>query len=376
MITKVWIHKHSVKLGHMTWRWLALGLLLCALTVAGAEMAMSVSARELDQKPAIDQSKTDEKAEATNQKDIEGIASEGIQDDSPNPILILVEGENYTSREMIEALRREYANQTTKSTRLDFTLNPSFPYDLRLIVSRGSREETEGAGADSVTISISHTTVVGLDCDGKLRFIETYADSDPKKLFDQMAILVRKDLYRMDGTIIDAFIPASVRHMVSGSSEEPPKAPGVYLKDGSNWILMSETLSKLKTRSVSTLLTFGLAPSHDFDVFSGSSAKLQIANGKPEFFVRGFDVSESVVAILELKKDIDKRVIQSGSHSILHNSEGYENTRKFVVTPISDGLYKMTPAKDLGEGEYALDLNVSDESSGVYDFGISKHKKE
>jgi hypothetical protein len=300
------------------------------------------------------------------------------QQESPRPIRTLVEGESSISRAMIEALRRVYANQ---ETRLEFTLNTGDPYDLRLIVSNGSGGATESCSGiecnGSVTINIYHTTVAALGSDGKLLFIDTYSDTAAKKINDEAAALVSKNINRLAGTLRKEAIAAAAREAASGSSEEPPKEAGVYQRDGSNWILLAESLSDGETRVGQFLLTVGLAPLREYDVYRGNSAKLQITQVKPEFYVRGFPVSETDLAILKLKKVDSRREIQSRSFSFIRGrSKPYEkNIHKLKVTRITDGLYKLIPAEELKEGEYALDLSLSDSTSGAYEFGISSKKK-
>src|SRR2546426_3227720 len=288
------------------------------------------------------------------------------QPESPRPIRTLVEGESSISRAMIEALRRVYANQETK---LEFTLNTADPYDLRLIVSNGSGGDTESCscteGADNVTINIYTTTVAALGSDGKLLFIDTYSDTAAKKINDEVAALVSKNINRLAGTVRKEAIASAAREASGGSSEEPPKEPGVYQRDGSNWILLAESLSEEKSRVGKFLLTAGLAPVREYDVYQGNSAKLQITQVKPEFYVRGFPVSETDLAILKLKKVDSRREIQSGSFSFIRgSSEPYEkNIHKLKVTQITDGLYKLAPAEELKAGEYVLDLSLSDSAS-------------
>jgi len=292
------------------------------------------------------------------------------EQESPRSIRILVEGESSLSRALIEALRRANANHDNK---LEFTIDPSDPYDLRLIFSKGSGSASASCEDSVVGVTLYYTNSNALGRDGKLLFITTHADDTQRQANTAAAEEMIKNIYQQIGSLMKESIAAG-----SSSGEEPPKEPGLYYKESSNWILLAESLSTEKVRGVGKLvMTMGMSRARFYEIYNGVSTKLRITQEKPEFYVRGFPVSEKDLAILQLKIVEGRREVESGSQSLFRGSSGYDPKaiRKLKTTQISATLYKLVPEEELKSGEYALDLDLKDSESGAYEFGISPLKK-
>jgi hypothetical protein len=311
------------------------------------------------------------------------------QEKSPSPLRILVEGEGTISRSIIEAVRRANAKNDIK---LEFVSGVGGPYDLRLLVSSGygtaSGSCSCSEGSSSYSETIYHTTVNALTASGKLLIMMTHASDVPSKANNEVATAVIQNIiYRFESiqkeSIANAKAPQETinqiesKEAVKSSAEEPPKEPGVYYRDGTNWILLAESLPTTKVRGMGrALLTVMLASVRFYDVYSGTSAQVQIREQKPEFYVRDFPIAHQELAIVQLKKEKDRREVHSSSVSLLRGS-GHKNVdlHKLKATRISNDVYKLVPEDELQPGEYVLDLYISDTDTGVYEFGIVGSKK-
>jgi hypothetical protein len=311
------------------------------------------------------------------------------QEKSPSPIRILVEGEGTISRSIIEGVRRARANYDIK---LEFVSGGGDPYDLRLLVSNGygtaSGSCSCSEGSSDYSETIYHTTVNALTAGGKLLFMVTHASDSPRKVNNDVATEVIQNInYHFESIRKESIANAKAsqetinqiesKEAVKSSTEEPPKEPGVYYKDGTNWILLAESLPTRKVRGMArALLTVMLASGQVYDVYSGASSQVQIREPKPEFYVRVFPIAQQELAIVRLKKEKDQREVQSRSFSIRGGS-GHKNEdiHKLKATQITHDFYKLVPEEELQPGEYVLDLYISDAETGVYEFGILPSKK-
>jgi hypothetical protein len=312
------------------------------------------------------------------------------QQKSPSPIRILVEGDKATS--IIEALRK--AN-TKYDIKLEFAAGPDHPYDLRLLVRRWSEIREVGNFSpdednSNDTEYIFYASANAQTADGKLLFdvkgerASSFPLSIYRKVYEDVAKGVIKNIYRHYESIRKESItsgrvsPETINQIapeeaVKASAEEPPKEPGVYYKDRNDWILLAESQAKRKLGGIATaILTIGLFSIRSYDVYRGASAKVQIPERRPQFYVRGFPVAEEDIAFIRLKKDKDRREVLSKTTSI-RGSSGHKTgvTHGVNATRISDVVYKLVPEAELPSGEYVLDLFLSDSVTGTFEFGVT-----
>jgi hypothetical protein len=309
------------------------------------------------------------------------------QQKSPSPIRILVDGGGSNSRSIIEAVRRANAKNDIE---LEFANGPGDPYDLQLRVGieteiKEDEEEDEYGNVRTQYYYRHYTSAHALTANGKLLFSVNrrrhnfrfeYLATEVINNINRHYELIRKESIaggRVSQETINRIEPKDV---VNAGGEEMPKEPGVYYKDGTDWILLAESLANVKTRGVATaLLTIGLSSVRTYDIYSGPSSKLQLREQTPEFYVRSYSVPEANVAILRLKKVKDQREVQSSSFSFLGGSDIKANDiHRIKVIRISDDFYKLVPDTELKAGEYVLDLDLKGPSTGAYEFGIMGSK--
>jgi len=294
------------------------------------------------------------------------------QQDPLRFLRILVEGEPSFSLSIIEALRR---NSAKYDLRLEFAGGYGDPYDLRLIASTGSGS-TSCIGA-SHSCSFSYFTITGLAPDGKLLFTVT----QPDVLADGAAVLVIRNIYSQSvmprkqptpdlSRSQEAIKPVEPTTAAKTMAQEPPADPGVYYKNNADWIRLTESRANdVKTRGEGlALLSFGASAIKIFHHYNGAAAEVQVSTQQPEFYVRGFAISDKDIQILRLERKKDHRELLISSLSP-HQVSGYRpnDIYKVVVTRLSDGMYKIAPASELKPGEYILKVY---ENNGGYAFGI------
>jgi hypothetical protein len=318
------------------------------------------------------------------------------QQESHRPIRILVEGEGAISRSIIEAVRRANAKN---DIRLEFASGYGSPYDLRLSVRSGiETQEYEmpcDCEDDGYSTHYNHyfsTTADALTADGKLLFsvngidgfgvaarvaYENVATEIIKKINLHFESLMKESISR-DRVSHDTINQIEPKEGVNAKTEDMPKEPGVYYKDGSDWVLLAESLANVKSRGVAmAILTIGISSVRYYDVYGGHSSKLQFREQNLEFYVRGYPIQEGNVGIVRLKKVKDQREVQSSSTSFLlfrYSGTKTKDIHRVKVTRISDDFYKLLPDTELKTGEYVLDLDLKGPSTGAYDFGIMRSK--
>jgi hypothetical protein len=309
------------------------------------------------------------------------------QQESLSPIRILVEGDGYgsASRFIIEALRRATAKTDIK---LGFASGSADPYHIRLLIdgrwdSREVWDYSEEEGSTTRTETFYATSANAQKADGKLLFEVQRNGSEPRSAYEKLVTEVIKNIHRhveslrKESILSDRVSQESIdqiepKDAVNAMSEDKPKEPGVYYKNGTAWILLAESLTKHDTRGIATaILTIGLSSVRSFDVYLGVSANAQFREQKPEFYVRDFQFSEGKLAIIKLKKVKDRREVQRGAFSFRGSSRlSDKDIHRIKVTQISDDFYKLVPETELESGEYVLDLDLSDSVNGAYEFGV------
>jgi hypothetical protein len=220
------------------------------------------------------------------------------QQESPtNSLRILVEGETSLSLSIIEAARKFDANYV----KFEFVDGPDARHDLRLIVSGGNgKVYPSGICSDRISCSTQcyYNNIVALTPNGKLLFtIGRTGDSSREALEDALTAAV---LYIHDQTTLlqkqspfNAGAPQVTVKPIEPTVQEPPADPGVYYKSGVDWIRLSPPSVRHERR-------LERSP-YIAKVYPGAQAKAQVAELKPEFYVRGFPVSEQEIRVVRLE---------------------------------------------------------------------------
>jgi len=308
------------------------------------------------------------------------------QESTPNSLRILVEGEPLLSRSIIETARIINAKYDVK---FEFVDAPDARHDLRLIVSGGNgKVQFSGSCSDNIISpgQCYFNSIVALTPDGKLLFTVSRSGGSPREAVEGATTEAIRNIYSQ------STLPQKQPHFNSGAPQEPvkpiesavqepPAEPGVYYKSGVDWVRLSPPSGRLDGKIV------GWSKVRRYKVFDGAHAKEQVAEFKPEFYVRGFPVSEQEIRILRLETAQDHREAQIDSDTLHRTGSPYKvsDIQTVTVTRVSNRLHKITPASDLRPGEYELILYMSYSrsgensgaysESGAYDFGITLPKK-
>ena len=308
------------------------------------------------------------------------------QESPPNSLRILVEGEPSVSRLIIEAMRRINAKYDVK---FEFVDEPDARHDLRLIVSGGNgKVQFSGTCSDSIISPAQcyFNSIVALTPDGKLLFTLSRSGGSPREAVNGVTTEAIKNIYSQSALLKKPSPSNAAAHQenvkpIEPAVQEPPAEPGVYYKSGVDWVRLSPPSGRLDGKVV------GFSRVRRYKVYDGARAKAQIAEVKPEFYVRGFPVSEQEIRILRLETKQDHREAQIDRDTLHQTGLPYKasDIHTVTVTRVSNRVHKITPASDLQPGEYGLILYMSysktGEKSGAYseggeyDFGITLPKK-
>jgi hypothetical protein len=308
------------------------------------------------------------------------------QESAPNSLRILVEGEPLLSRSIIETARRINAKYDVK---FEFVDAPGDRHDLRLIVSGGNGNvQFSGTCSDNIISPAQcyFNSIVALTPDGKLLFTVSRSGDSPREALEGVTTMAIRNIYSQSAlpkkpSPFNAGATQETVKPIEPAVQEPPAEPGVYYKSGVDWIRLAPPSGRLDGKVV------GFSRVRRYKVYDGAHAKAQVAELKPEFYVRGFPVSEQEIRILRLETMQDHRETQIDRDTLHHTGLPYKasDLHTVTVTRVSNRVHKITPASNLQPGEYGLILYSSysktGEKSGAYseggeyDFGITLPKK-
>jgi hypothetical protein len=293
------------------------------------------------------------------------------KESQPNAIRILVEGEPLLSLSFIEAMRRINARYDLK---FEFVDGPDARHDLRLIVTGGNGRASCSEGSSSY----SYNSVVALAPNGKMLFT-VERSSDSGKVVEDAATVAIKHIYTQSNlpqnqSPSNTAAPQETAKLIEPAVQEPPAEPGIYYRSGVDWVMLAPSSGRLDTKRA------GFTGFRTAKVYDGVHAKPQAAELKPEFYVRGFPVSEKEIRIVRLETKPDHREIQIDPANLKRHTYSIyrpNDIHAVTVTRVSNRVYKITPASDLQPGEYALILYTSYSKDGnysedgEYEFGIT-----
>jgi hypothetical protein len=91
----------------------------------------------------------------------------------------------------------------------------------------------------------------------------------------------------------EAIKPVGPTTAVKTMAQEPPADPGVYYKNNADWIRLTESrVNDVKTKGEGKfLLSFGASAIKIFYLYNGAAAEVQVSTQRPEFYARGFAIS-------------------------------------------------------------------------------------
>jgi hypothetical protein len=299
-----------------------------------------------------------------------GIHAKSLQESAQSPLRIMVEAEPSMSHSVIEAIRRNVARYDFK---LEFVGGPDNQHDVRLIVSAGNTWCPEG-----ISDRVHYVSIVALAPDGRLLFTVTRSGVSAIGSINDTVIGVIRNLYRHatsprkqptfdSGASQETVKPIEPKEAAKATVQEPPAEPGIYYKNGTEWLRLMETLANVKLTGVFNVRVFL--------VYSGASANVQVPEQKPEFYVRGFLVSEQDVQVFQLEKKKDQRQVRARTYRGMKTEYNKNDLHRVMLTRVSNGVYKITPASELPQGEYVLQLYASAVDSRGYEFGVTSLKK-
>lgn len=178
--------------------------------------------------------------------------------------------------------------------------------------------------------------------------------------------------------------PAASDASSQGGSPAVPDEPGVYLfaEDASSLTQVEPTSVELKTRGLwKSSFSFGAAKIKGIAVLRGPSARTQIANRQPTFFLyfgqAALDQSSVVISpneVVLVKTDMveGQREFVVSSANISGSQRGVPDHYEmpFDYEKVSAGFYRVVPRQELQDGEYCFAYGGGAGTLRVYDFGI------
>jgi hypothetical protein len=218
--------------------------------------------------------------------------------------------------------------------------------------------------------------------------------------------LVRLGNLKIPSEIIKAMVLASSSEMArdsrtgaGDSSNTDPNNPlsahdaGIYLyeeTDGKKQMIQLEPSISKQTKSggfFASAMTYGIAKIKFKAALAGQNAKLQISKPRPVFYfyfeVKNSGLSTSsyyatspneFVLVKMNTKENSRNVTVSQANAFGAQSGAMDKAmRSFDYEKISPGVYKVTPAVDLDDGEYGFYNAAGAGPSGgakIFDFGI------
>ena len=212
-----------------------------------------------------------------------------------------------------------------------------------------------------------------------------------------------------DAKVSDAVIQAMMATKDSGSAPvyRAPRAA----TEGSNdpaaahaagvWIMKDKKMIRLESETPAEMSTGGGAwawgwggSSKTQVILNGTKSDTQLTDRKPVFYVyvgrnnymMGQDIGAAEFVAVEsphdivlaqftvkVKNDHNERLLVTGSHNAYAGSTiGIEAKamRQFDSEQIADGIFKVTPQKDLEDGEYAFSSAMNKGHGRFFTFGV------
>lgn len=162
---------------------------------------------------------------------------------------------------------------------------------------------------------------------------------------------------------------------LQSGGQEPaglPAGAGVYVRsDSANWVKLTQAPAADSTiRGMDVFLETGGQTNLDMTfVFTGATARLQLTERRPVFYVRGMgDPREALIVKLRAGKST-RTAKASHKSASTGNKAGFSagDIRRVTTATVSPGLFTVVPGEALKPGEYFLTFGST---VMVFDFGI------
>lgn len=206
-----------------------------------------------------------------------------------------------------------------------------------------------------VSLGLSDDVVIGKIHASQNTDFDTTLDGFKALKAAKVSDAVIKEMLQPKTVAAAVLLPTPAKPQRIGAISDMPDRMGVYYKAPTgNWTALE------------ILMPFGnIAGSFDYG-YRGAEAPIRISERKPVFFVQDHGTRTQIWKIFLLDKKKDYRQLWSGLFS---GGKNAKHVRDVVVTKISDQVFSVTPAADLVDGEYVLNMGGVGET---FDFGIGK----
>jgi len=180
-----------------------------------------------------------------------------------------------------------------------------------------------------------------------------------------------------------SLVTLSVTAFCQSAQDATPKdmqslPDGFYFKNQQEWDkLQPISMAGGGTKHAGKMFVPGLTPQMVW-TFRGAESRIQISTRKPGFLVKELPTIASVagrsdrdLVIVRFDKKKGHRELQvtnGGNMFTLKAGVGKDRTPDLTVKVISEGVFLITPSKELAPGEYLLTFDAMGASG--YDFGV------
>lgn len=160
-----------------------------------------------------------------------------------------------------------------------------------------------------------------------------------------------------------------------------PGGDGLFVFDGTHVQLVDQaatTTSISKTKAIEKVLVpVPIIPSRQSVSIQGAHAKLRLASGQPEFYLRTADQREPNIELIRTDIHGKTRHIENIDH-LFDQQSASAHVLPLQRWQVAVGLYRFTLGAALPAGEYAMVELVPGEGMSLYvwDFAVDSHAME
>jgi hypothetical protein len=180
--------------------------------------------------------------------------------------------------------------------------------------------------------------------------------------------------------LIAAFLAAAMPVAAQTAAASLPTEPGMYVatSHGMARILgQSVSFTRSGSRGVS-VATLGIKAQKENFQLLGAHAQTSVDSNPQFYFIPAKQESENGVSagdlvMIRVEVEAERRHFEVGAKGIARESKGISITHQVQISAseAAPGVYKVTAAAPLSNGEYALYLNRGEHLSGyVFDFSV------
>lgn len=156
-----------------------------------------------------------------------------------------------------------------------------------------------------------------------------------------------------------------------------PQEEGLFAFDGQRVIRMIQSAAEIVTDKKRAALLLALpAPvvkSRSLVVLRGPKAAVRISVSQPVFYVHFSDLAADRLELVPLKSGKQARVVEKVERYVVGKAGEVRSVAPLERAQVAPGLFKLTPARALAPGEYALGELVRQKLNlDLWDFGIDQ----